>query len=313
MGSEGGSVLVVGDVADPHADAVVVGLAASGCEVVALDAASLESMRWRWRDWSFSVFTQAGWATPVRAWYRRLAPPGHHAGLEVGGRDAAEAGARLALLSSLSNTGIKWVSDYWAIARAESKLVQYRAAVDLGIPVPETQVVSRPEDIDEALGQLFIVKPLGTGSFLQRGVPHAIHAKLMNGDDSRLAGLSAAPFLLQQRIEAASHLRIVTAGDRAWSALLPAEGLPIDWRESDDAHRSWRSASFPIVEELAVELSRRLQVGFTSQDWILDIDGDAWFIDANPSGQWLFLPQETADPVTRALCSWLGSGRWDGQ
>jgi hypothetical protein len=51
-------------------------------------------------------------------------------------------------------------------------------------------------------------------------------------------------------------------------------------------------------------LSAALGVGYSSQDWIEDVDGAHYFLDLNPGGQWLFLP--FADEVTAAIADWLG-------
>ena len=306
-------MLVVGDEADPHAQEVVSELRSLGCTLVMLDAASIEEARWRWQDASFGVFSDGGWISPVRGWFRRLAPPGQHLGVAIGGREAAEASARLTLLCSLSDATIEWISGYWSLARAESKLVQYRAASELGIQVPSTNVVARAEDIDEHLGPRFIVKPLGIGNYTVEGTSYAVHTRLVERGDSVLNGLGVAPFLIQQFIEATAHIRIVTVGPRAWSARLDARGLPIDWRQSEAAHSAWEPISLPDVEALASTLADRLQLGFTSQDWILDTGGEIWFIDVNPSGQWRFLPTEISQAATCALSNWLARGNWEGR
>src|SRR5919108_2675978 len=54
-----------------------------------------------------------------------------------------------------------------------------------------------------------------------------------------LHDLAAAPFLLQERLKAEQHLRIVTVIDRAWVCELEAGGLPLDWRTTESAHRSF--------------------------------------------------------------------------
>ncbi|MCA1671117.1 MAG: hypothetical protein LC799_02545, partial [Actinobacteria bacterium] len=114
-----------------------------------------------------------------------------------------------------------------------------------------------------------------------------------------------APFIAQQRIVARVHLRVVTVGARAWAAQLDARGLPLDWRQSATAHGSWTPASMPEVEAMAITVAHSIRTGYTSQDWIMDDRGKCWFIDGNPGGQWLFLPDEVAVPVTGAIADWL--------
>jgi hypothetical protein len=59
------------------------------------------------------------------------------------------------------------------------------------------------------------------------------------------------------------------------------------------------------VQQVALGLAVSLGLGFSSQDWVETADG-YWFLDLNPSGQWLFLPELVAHPVTSAVAAWLG-------
>ena len=270
-----------------------------------LDAATLSTTRWRRSIEGFDVAVKGSWQSPTRGWLRRLAPAGHHAGMALGSRPAVEATARLALIASLSDTDIEWMTDYWSTLRAENKLVQYRLALAAGVAVPSTSVVTDPADIDPKLGALVVMKPLGVGDFREDGEPFAVHARLVNRGDPVLAGMSVSPFIAQQRIMATRHLRVVTVGTRAWAAQLDARGLPLDWRQSATAHSSWKPASMPEVEVMAITVARALRTGYTSQDWIEDERGKCWFIDGNPGGQWLFLPDVVAGPVTDAIADWL--------
>jgi hypothetical protein len=297
--------LVIGDRTEVHAAAVVGEISKRGIDPVVFDTRSLVTSRWRWWDGELEVLRGKRWEIVGTGWIRRLAPPGALEGLAVGSRLAAEHSARLALVSALSNTTIKWLSSYWSVLHGENKLVQYAHAKALGIRFPMTTVVANAADIARDLGEEFVVKPLGPGQFVDQGQYFAVHSKVRSRSSNELEYLAAAPFLLQTRVFAASHLRVVTVFDRAWVAELGAEGVPLDWRESERAHESWKVGSWPTVEVQARALARELRLGYSSQDWIVDTIGDAWFIDANPSGQWLFLPDAIAESVTLAIADFL--------
>ena len=116
--------------------------------------------------------------------------------------------------------------------------------------------------------------------------------------------LPGAPFLIQERLAARRHLRVVTVGERAWSFALDADGLPLDWRQEPQAHFSWCPARLPEVEGSALTLARAMDAGYSSQDWIET--GDGWFfLDLNPGGQWLFLPEPHSSEITTAISSFL--------
>lgn len=54
-----------------------------------------------------------------------------------------------------------------------------------------------------------------------------------------------------------------------------------------------------------VTISRRLGLGYSSQDWILTPDYEEVLLDVNPAGQWLFLPESIGSEVSRAIATWL--------
>jgi len=264
----------------------------------------------------------------AHGWIRRLAPPGWDEGVLLGSRQAATMSARLTLLAAvLRHPGVTWVTDIDRIIAAENKLVQYRVAHGLGYRVPRTSVGGDLKRHAQYLGDPFVVKPLGPGSFSDaQGEQHAVYARLVTCGGPvwdhaavpdaisvedldapvSLAGLPEhsfrqVPFIAQEVIEATSHLRVVTVGAQAWVTELDASDRPLDWRVDETAHDSFvETAMYPHVADAAVRIGQALGCGYTSQDWIVR-SGEPFFIDLNPSGQWLFLP----DPVGREVSEQL--------
>lgn len=111
--------------------------------------------------------------------------------------------------------------------------------------------------------------------------------------------------MVQPMIDARLHLRVVTVADRCWVAELDAAGLPLDWRASAEAHSSFQASDHSVVAEEAARLAVALDVGYSSQDWLIDANANAYFLDLNPAGQWLFLPDEISNAVTRHIAEWL--------
>src|SRR5205085_657245 len=68
------------------------------------------------------------------------------------------------------------------------------------------------------------------------------------------------------------------------------EGDPLDWRKVDPEGVGFRllSGTHP-VERLAQKLTDQLGITLSAQDWLETDDGHLVFLEANPSGQWLFL------------------------
>jgi hypothetical protein len=243
----------------------------------------------------------------ARGWIRRLAEPGWRQGAVPGTRDAAIRTSWINVLAAVaSGLSVDWLTSIDALTAAENKAHQLLAALELGVPTPRTVITNSRERIPEELGDPMVAKPLGPGGFRdQRGEMRVVQAQTVHRSDPALDALAASPFLLQELLDAERHLRVVTVRDQAWVCSLDASGLPLDWRLEDRAHDSFqRTDAYPEVVEDALRLSRRLAVGYSSQDWVVR-RSSRWFLDLNPGGQWLFLPSSVREEVTEAIAGWL--------
>ncbi|GLL05098.1 hypothetical protein [Dactylosporangium matsuzakiense] len=307
--------VVIGNRADEHVAAVVDALAPGTWEV--LDAATLPHRRYLLRRGELYIEPDGGsglvqLGTECRGWLRRFAPPDWQRGVVLDSRDAAVKTAWLTLIAGFARAGgVDWLSALDDVNRAEGKLAQYGAAQRLKISVPDTLVASDQVPLHTALGSRFVLKPLGPGHFV--GEDHqsrVVFATETDADAPMLEHLAGAPFLAQQRIDVRLHLRVVTVARQVWACGLDACNAPFDWRRQAATQRSFSVVTPPAdVRAGALRLVEHFDLGYSSQDWVLDQSGQAWFLDLNPSGQWLFLPEPVRSAVTRAIAGWLGGDK----
>lgn len=291
-------MLIVGDPEEPHTAAVLQELAEPA---VVIDASSFACQPLTLTSAGIEV---AGTLARGRGWIRRLAPPGWAD--TAGGPTSVEAAERSAGLSALAavlhDERIRWLTPIAELGVSENKPWQYRLAEGIGACVPEWVVTTDPNSGPRGGG--WVIKPLGPGGFVSEDVAYVVPTTAFS-DDHRPA-LARAPFMLQRIVPAAMHARVVTVGESVYSALLEADGLPIDWRMSADAHRAFTDTPVPDdVAALARCVARTAGLGYSAQDWIRGRDGRWWFIDLNPAGQWLFLPDPTANSITKAIADLL--------
>lgn len=287
--------MIIGDDADPHVAAVVQACKQLGSAPVVCDAVSLARQQWEWRDGEFRL---DGAELQGRGWIRRLHPADWQTGTLIGSREAAEATAWLQLLAgAVRSADVRWLTPLDVVVAAESKVLQDAVAHRAGVRVPQTVVATSAPD-----GEC-VVKPIGPGHFVDAdGTPWAVPTSRVTS--ALRAAAPTAPFLFQEALVAQRHLRVVTVGDRAWCAALDAEGRPLDWRSDDATHIAFRAVTDADAARAGLEMATAMQVGYSSQDWIETFD-DLFFLDLNPSGQWLFLPEPIGGEVTTALADWL--------
>ncbi|WP_157467486.1 hypothetical protein [Frankia sp. QA3] len=295
---------------DPHVRRVV-DFAPRRRALTVFDAASIQRLSYRVSGAMIQVESVGGQGlvdlgSAHRGWIRRPLPPAWNHGVVTGSKQSAINSGWQSLVAFLArNPRCSWLTGFDALLSAENKLTQGVAASSLGIEAPRT-FVGDVLDGDLPDVELVVAKPLGMELFwLDRSRSLKVFASAIDPRDPVIrAHLSGSPFLLQTKLTARRHLRVVTVADRSWAFELDAVGLPLDWRIDPSAHHSWKFTRATAIERQALQIAAAMSVRFSSQDWIENDDG-AFFIDLNPGGQWLFLPEPHTAEVAAQIASWL--------
>jgi hypothetical protein len=281
---------------------------ASGGRALVFDAESLSETDFVLDDRGVKFFDGDGRPQALshcRGWMRRIAPEKWHGGVWLDGHSGVVRQAWGSVVASLVELAeVTWLSNLPRIFAAENKLIQLCACRELGVRSPPTVLLTRRNRIPAEFGGDLIVKPFAAGHFREdTGDAKVVYATAMKRDDPRLDLLAGAPFLVQPRLDAIAHRRIVTVKERAWVCEISAEGVDLDWRATEHAHASFRLVEDHEAGAQALRLAQHLKVGYSSQDWLVDQTGETHFLDLNPAGQWMFLP--AAGAITSAIADWL--------
>ncbi|WP_419946659.1 ATP-grasp domain-containing protein [Candidatus Poriferisodalis sp.] len=298
--------LLVGDESDFHLRAVAEQLRPRSVQPLIFDADSLRQVGF---SYSSDGLTIGGTevTSGSRGWLRRVAPSRWTTGDLVGSVADVSLRARVSLIASFSRfKGCEWMTRVDALLAAEDRLHQLAMARSIGIATPKTVVSDDPDEIRRSLGSDAVLKPLATGAFVdESGQPQVVHTAELTEEILTSGDFATAPFVAQERVEAERHLRVVTAGSEVRTAAIDAADWPLDWRMAEGAHSAWRRHDSLDVESQALRLADALGVGFSSQDWLVPENGPAVFIDLNPAGQWMFLPDDVAGPITDHIVGFL--------
>jgi len=301
------SPLLIGHQSDTHLRTIYEQLRKRGCSPVVVDADSIGEIGYQLTPTRLCI-GGVELSSDERGWLRRIAPTRWTTGETVGSVGDVTFRARVRLIAAIARQPDRqWLTGIDALQRAEDRLYQLATASRLGIATPTTVIGTNADQILKSVGNDAIVKPLATGAYIgSDDRPHAVHTTALTHEVAAQGDFAAAPFVVQQRIHTQQHLRVVTAGTTVRTASLDAQHWPLDWRTADAAHTSWKPHTCsPDIEAAALRLARELDLGYSSQDWLTQDSGPAVFIDLNPAGQWLFLPSETADPITDQIVGFL--------
>ncbi|HSX07485.1 MAG TPA: hypothetical protein VLG11_01175 [Candidatus Saccharimonadales bacterium] len=210
-----------------------------------------------------------------------------------------------------------WVSDYYAICKANNKSWQLAIAKQLGMQVPDTVITG-----DKVVAAAFlkthprsVAKSLTTTYPQVEGKTNTFFTTLLeDGFAPDLTGLHFAPSIFQEAISISTDVRVTVVGDQIFAAAIRAQGAEksktYDYRLSQHAGKVTIEALDDFPKELTrqcVEHTKRLGLRFGALDFVLDASGTYWFLENNPNGQWAFIEESTGQPIGKALADLLQS------
>jgi len=202
------------------------------------------------------------------------------------------------------------MNSYEADRRAGNRLIQSALARKIGFAVPDTIVT---QDVDQASAFIngfsaTITKAISFGiiSFDQDKIAHTSR---INGL-SNLAGLAGCPILIQPEIQKKHEWRVTTVGQRVFAARTKQGAAvdQLDWRRSEDVGNIFEKADLPRdVSDKLLLLCESSAIKFGAHDLIEAPNGDFYFLETNPAGQWGWLEIHLDLPIGEAIASWLTS------
>ncbi|NBE80143.1 ATP-grasp domain-containing protein [Micromonospora rubida] len=321
---------------DVHADAAEAELRRRGADWVRFDPADVPSRA------SLSIAIRDGRLTRILGWHPGTCgagPGGSHrdgAGRQVVDLDAVTAvwfrrpGVPVApahlgepFARFVVEESRQFVGDVWetldvpalpaprpVVLRAQQKVRQLQLALRLGFDVPATVVGNDPDVVLDLFGRTggqLIAKQVGLSSIgdeLMRFTEPVSHR-----DIGHVEGVRHCPFIAQARVPKKVELRVTVVGDRVFTAAIDSQRsnhARYDWRRQDD--RNTPMSTYDLPDDVAarcVALTRLLGLRYGALDLIVTPDGRYVYIEINPTGQYLWVEEETGLPITAAVVDLL--------
>ena len=323
-------ILILTQPFDPHADRLSQMLEERGAEFVRFNPADFPARanlsvgyaaNGKMQSFLRLEETAIDLAQLQSVWNRRPRPPVPHEQIQ-------DAGTREFVAMDCQT----FVQDLWnalpcpwlpgrpaAIRRAELKASQLRLAAELGMELPPTLVTnSRAEFLDfycrhngnvvsKLAGPAFD-RTVGASAFICR------YSEVVSKRDvGYAASLQYCPMILQAYVPKRLELRITVVGQDVFAAEIHSQHTHHtrhDWRRYDLCRTPHFPHALPQeVQQRCVRLVERLELCYGAIDMILTPDGRYVFLEINPSGQYLWIEQETGLPISAAICDLLMAGQ----
>ena len=210
----------------------------------------------------------------------------------------------------------KWLNTPEALWLAGNKVKQLRIASEIGLRIPPTLISSRPRevlDFVESHEQNVIAKAVKHG-FLDsaNGMNLIFTAPLQLTD---LASCSTAdsvvPAIVQPRLDKECDLRITVVGDLVFPVAIRSqsyEETSVDWRTWDLTGVDLEHERFDLPQALraqCLELNNRLNLRFSCIDMVQTKNGDFYFLEVNPNGEWAWIEELVYFPIRDSIIDLL--------
>ena len=212
------------------------------------------------------------------------------------------------LWTSMPN--VFWLSNPTSLHVARKKLYQLYLATEMGFMVPKTIVTNNPNKVREFYSQCggkIVFKAIHGEVLDYREKPLNIPTTLIT--DQHLGSIDLVrrmPGLFQEFIEKDYELRVTVVGDK----IFPIKVQPlvdisfaVDWRHP----QLMDNLSYSLVELpervslFCLSLLEKLKLSFGAFDFVIGKDGNTYFLEINPNGQWYWLEDRTGILISDAI------------
>lgn len=206
-----------------------------------------------------------------------------------------------------------WISPPHAIRRASLKLTQLRTAAEMGFQVPQF-IITNDDKLASNFIDLFangvIVKVLTTPVIVSDQKAAILYTHLVTTEDrGHISSVRFGPTFLQQFVTKAMDVRVTVFGDQAYAVGIQStktEDGRIDFRRAEICDLPHLILTLPErLNRLCIDLVSKLGLKFGAIDLILTPEGEYFFLEINPNGQWYWLEWITGIPLTKNLCDLL--------
>lgn len=204
---------------------------------------------------------------------------------------------------------LPWINPLQAERKIESnKILQLTLAKKNNLIIPETLFSNDEEAVKEFFHQFCqgkaIAKLHGTISKSMNG-QEMISTLLFDEDNlKQLSDIAVCPMIFQPYIEKEYELRIVYLNGEFFTGKINNK-VHTDWRISQ-AEFFWEPYELPKnIEENLSLMMQEMGLVFGAIDMIKSTNGNYYFLEVNPQGEWGMLQKELDFPIAQRIADYL--------
>jgi len=202
-----------------------------------------------------------------------------------------------------------WISSVFSIREAESKIFQLQIAKELGFKVPKTLITNHITSAKNFIkDSSLIVKPIKTGIIEDQNESKLVFTSMFN-KESDLTRITSCPTYFQDFIDKEADIRVTVVGNNIFPALIHSQEFSetmVDWRNGENLKLKYDRIDLPdYLKDLCIDLTKKLKLNFGAIDFVRDKEGNYFFLEINPNGQWAWIEKQLNYNISEAICNML--------
>lgn len=202
---------------------------------------------------------------------------------------------------------VKWMNNPVSTYFAEMKPVQLSIANELGFKIPETLIgnISDSRLVAGIPGDEVVIKTVDTGYVTGESQDGFIYTNFVNKNLLNRENTHSIPFILQEALVPKIDIRVTAINNKLFPISICSE-KPIDgdWRLKKN-NLLYELVHLPDdISEKCTRLLVELQLNFGGIDLVYH-NGDYYFIEINPTGEWDWLMHHTSCPIDKEIAEEL--------
>jgi len=225
----------------------------------------------------------------------------------------AESETKAFINSIYSLPNIKWINPPFIANGVKVKFQQLLLANKMGIKTPKTIITNQPELAKEffvSCDEEVLLKSIYTANVTIDGLNQAIPSRKIGKDQfyPNYQNIALCPTQLQEYIEKAFELRITIIGQKVFAVKIDSqvnEETKIDWRLHTKLNPHSIYELPDHIEKFCIDFLNKQSLVYGAMDFIVTPQGEYYFLENNPFGQYLWLEIETGIPLTETMCDLL--------
>ena len=205
-------------------------------------------------------------------------------------------------------SGKHWFNNVFAIRNAENKIYQLLLAKEVGLTIPSTLISNHYDSVEQFLEKgNHIIKPVHNARMKDEKHPQIVYTSEIKQTIKKAEAEFNVNYL-QKKIEKRCDVRATFVEEKCFAVTIDSQKLEetrVDWRKGEHILHHTPIELPREIRLKCIQLMRRLDLHYGAIDFVLDKQGNYFFLEINPNGQWAWIEHLTGLPISKEIVKCL--------